>query len=406
MRNNKLFILALFVLAFNLVIAQSDSMPILQKSDAFPSAKVTCGPWLQAVAENEFTVVWTTNLDATVWVEVAPDDGTHFYHKERPKYYESEYGRRVIGKIHKVRITGLEKGTTYRYRIYQQALLLNEGRKRILFGEGFGSDVLKQKPYFLTTLNSDKRTTSFSVFNDIHANDSLFRQLSSEIKKKQTDFVIFNGDMLSEIESEKQIFDGYLKSACELFASEVPIYAIRGNHEFRGQYSWEFFEYFPNCNNNAYYAFRNGPAYIICLDSGEDKPDNDIRNLELSVSDQFRAEEAEWLKKVVNTKEFKESPIKIVVIHMPPEKDGWYGTSEVYRLFVPILNGTGVDLMVCGHKHKHSYIEKGNRDNDFPILINSNDWRTDIKVSTSGIEAVLVDASGHVMKMHSIKSNN
>lgn len=404
MRNYRLLILVLFVSAFNAVLAQNDTEQSQQEPEVFPSAKVSCGPWLQAVDSDEFTVVWATDIDAVVWVEVAPDDGSHFYHKERPKYYESEYGRRVIGKIHKVRITGLEKGTTYRYRIYQQALLLNEGRKRILFGEGFGSDVLKSKPYSVTTLDPDRKNISFSMVNDIHANDSLFRQLTGNVKDSQTDFVIFNGDMLSDVESEKQIFDGYLKSACELFASEVPIFAVRGNHEMRGKYAWEFFEYFPNRNKNAYYTFRDGPAYFICLDSGEDKPDSDIRNLELSVSDQFRAEEVEWLKQIVNTPEFKSAPIKIVVIHMPPKANGWYGTAEIDRLFMPVLNGTGIDLMLCGHEHKHLYIDKGNANNDFPILINSNLWRTDINVSVSGIEAKLVDASGNIMNTYTIQS--
>ena len=37
------------------------------------------GPYLQAVGEHEFTVVWTTDADAVAWVEVAPDDGSDFY---------------------------------------------------------------------------------------------------------------------------------------------------------------------------------------------------------------------------------------------------------------------------------------------------------------------------------------
>ena len=172
----------------------------------------------------------------------------------------------------------------------------------------------------------------------------------------------------------------------------------------RGKYACDFFEYFPNRNKNAYYTFRDGPAYFICLDSGEDKPDSDIRNLELSVSDQFRAEEVEWLKQIVNTPEFKSAPIKIVVIHMPPKANGWYGTAEIDRLFMPVLNGTGIDLMLCGHEHKHLYIDKGNANNDFPILINSNLWRTDINVSVSGIEAKLVDASGNIMNTYTIQS--
>ena len=100
MRNYRLLILVLFVLAFNVLFAQSDTEQSQQEPEVFLSAKVSCGPWMQAVDSDEFTVVWATDVEAAVWVEVAPDDGSHYYHKERPKYYESEYGRRVIGEIH------------------------------------------------------------------------------------------------------------------------------------------------------------------------------------------------------------------------------------------------------------------------------------------------------------------
>ena len=83
---------------------------------AQPSVHVVSGPYLQAVGEREFTVVWTTNIDAVSWVEIAPDDGTHFYNTERPKYYQVLNGRRPIGKLHVVTVSGLEPATTYRYR--------------------------------------------------------------------------------------------------------------------------------------------------------------------------------------------------------------------------------------------------------------------------------------------------
>lgn len=96
---------------------------------AQPSVHVVSGPYLQAVGEREFTVVWTTNIDAVSWVEIAPDDGTHFYNTERPKYYQVLNGRRPIGKLHVVTVSGLEPATTYRYRVMQNGVLVNEGRQ-------------------------------------------------------------------------------------------------------------------------------------------------------------------------------------------------------------------------------------------------------------------------------------
>ncbi|MBR4755533.1 MAG: serine/threonine protein phosphatase, partial [Bacteroidales bacterium] len=39
-----------------------------------PWVRPVCGPYLQNVTQNSFTVIWTTDMDALSWVEVAPDD--------------------------------------------------------------------------------------------------------------------------------------------------------------------------------------------------------------------------------------------------------------------------------------------------------------------------------------------
>ena len=61
--------------------------------------KIDKGPYLQAVGENEFTVCWRTNINSVGWIEIAPDDGTHFYQKVRPKHFDSTYGRKNIGRL-------------------------------------------------------------------------------------------------------------------------------------------------------------------------------------------------------------------------------------------------------------------------------------------------------------------
>ena len=74
-----------------------------------PSVRIAHGPYLQQVSEDGFTVVWTTTVDAAAWVEVAPDDGTHFYAEERPKYYDTHIGKRRTGQLHRVRVGGLRR---------------------------------------------------------------------------------------------------------------------------------------------------------------------------------------------------------------------------------------------------------------------------------------------------------
>ena len=80
--------------------------------------KITHAPYLQNLGENEVTVVWTANKPSIGWVELAPDDGTHYYQTERPKFFNAKNGIKLTSTVHSVHLTGLKPGTRYRYRVY------------------------------------------------------------------------------------------------------------------------------------------------------------------------------------------------------------------------------------------------------------------------------------------------
>lgn len=367
------------------------------------SARITLGPYLQAVSDDGFTVVWMTDMDAVSWVEVAPDDGTHFFAEDRPKYYQSVMGKRPIGKLHSVRVGGLEKGTTYRYRVMQQSVLTPKDDKRIVFGIKSGNNPFREKPYTVTTLDPEAASLDFAIVNDIHGRDSLFRMLMQDIPKDSMDMVFFNGDMLSAMDSQKQLIDGYLGSAAELFGACIPFYNNRGNHEGRGMFSYRYLDFFPTTTGNTYYMVRQGPAAILVLDCGEDKPDSDDSYFGLSLSDDFREKEAEWLAKIIETKEFKDAPVKIAVCHMPSSVGGWHGNIELNRLFIPLLEKAGVDIMLSGHIHRYSFSGPGERGCGFPVLINGFNEKHYFHVTAEGITAKRIDAAGKVLQEYDFR---
>ena len=378
----------------------------LPASPAFsqPSARIAGGPYLQNVTEDGFTVIWTTTTDAAAWVETAPDDGTHFYAVERPKYYDSHLGRRRLGKLHRVRVGGLEPGKTYRYRIMQQAVLSDEGNKRVVLGEGYGSDILKHAPYPVTTPSADRNELEFWMVNDIHGRDSVFRLLIGDAPRQKPDFVCLNGDLLNSIESEKALFEGFLASASELLTpAGIALVVTRGNHDGRGKFARHWLDYFPTPTGESYYTFRRGPVFFVVLDGCEDKPDSDIRYYGLSTTDAYREQEARWLKGVVESEEYRAAPLHIVVLHMiPGGKSSWHGEQEIRRLFVPILNEASVDIMLCGHYHRYQWIDDGSRGTNFPILVNSNRDKLVVKADRRGIDIDVVNTGGEVIKRHRI----
>ena len=368
-----------------------------------PRVKTKCGPWVVGVTETEMTVVWTSTDRCMGWVEVAPDDGTSFYAEERPRYDEDFMGRHVVSAVHHVRITGLKPGTSYRYRIYQQGVD-DSGHNPVPSGYISASNVYSQKPYAIRTMDAEKEDCTFTMVNDIHGRDSMMLALTKGLKEQKPDFVVFNGDMVSFMGSVEDIETGFMTRATETFATDVPLVYVRGNHETRGPGFSEYLNLFPTPTNTPYFTFRQGPVAFVVLDSGEDKPDSDIEYGGTAAYDAYREQMSEWLKEAVKSEEFRSAPVKIALLHIPFDKGvGWYGNNELKRLLLPTLNEAGIDVMLCGHTHSYSYRDVGSVDNNFPILVNSNNDKVNVRATKSQIDMEVVDATGKVLHRHTVK---
>ena len=330
---------------------------------------ITHGPYIQHLGKNGVTIVWTTNKDAVSWVELAPNDSTLFYLKERSKIYSAEFGFKDVSKVHAIRINNLTPGVKYRYRIYSQEVLKHEGTK-LQYGGFAATNVFNNKPLEFTTIDPTKANLSFLMVNDMHGNNEMLENLLKKADFQNSDCIFFNGDMVSDLTSEDQIFKGFMDVAVRLFAREKPMYYARGNHETRGNFANALPKYLPSPTGKLYYMLRQGPVCFVILDCGEDKPDSDIEYSGIVAFDQYRDEEGKWLKEALKSKEFVESPFKIVIVHMPPF-GGWHGEDEMAKKFVPLLNDAGIDIMLCGHLHKYLYQKQQNWIN-FPVIVNSN----------------------------------
>ena len=368
-----------------------------------PRVNTKCGPWVVGVTETEMTVVWTSTDRCMGWVEVAPDDGTSFYAEERPRYDEDFMGRHVVSAVHHVRITGLKPGTSYRYRIYQQGVD-DSGHNPVPSGYISASNVYSQKPYAIRTMDAKKADCTFTMVNDIHGRDSMMLALTKGLKEQKPDFVVFNGDMVSFMGSTEDIETGFMTRATETFATDIPLVYVRGNHETRGPGFSEYLNLFPTPTNTPYFTFRQGPVAFVVLDSGEDKPDSDIEYGGTAAYDAYREKMAEWLKEAVKSEEFRSAPVKITLLHIPFDKGvGWYGNNELKRLLLPTLNEAGIDVMLCGHTHRYSFRDVGSVDNNFPILVNSNNDKVNVRATKSQIDMEVVDATGKVLHRHTVK---
>ncbi|KAA6328121.1 3' 5'-cyclic adenosine monophosphate phosphodiesterase CpdA [termite gut metagenome] len=347
----------------SLILVFSCSFQVLAQENI----RIVHGPYLQNMGTNEVTIVWVTNKSAISWVELAPDDGSHFYLKERPKVFASKNGVKLESRIHTVKLRGLTPATKYRYRIFSQEVT---GRENHEITYGKIASTTAYEPAAFVTIDPAKTAIAFTMVNDIHGRSGVLEQMLKWAEPMKNDLVFFNGDMVSSLINEEDLFTGFMDVSVSAFAKNIPMYYARGNHETRGPFATSFQDYFSPLSPELYYLVRQGPVCFVLLDCGEDKPDTDIEYSSITDYDDYRTLEAEWLRNALKSREFIDAPFKVVICHMPPMND-WHGEAEILNKFVPLLNDAKVDIMLCGHLHKH--IKLGaNEQVKFPVLINSN----------------------------------
>ena len=361
---------------------------------------VVCGPWISDVTQTSFTVNWVTEGATLSWVEAGVDDGRVFYSSEKQKYYQTVAGKRVTGSKHSVKVTGLQPGTQYIYRICGKRIADDNNA----YFMKYGSEKASKAKNTVRTLDHSADSCRFAIVSDIHGRDDHFEALTKGLSPQDIDFLVVNGDLVSEIYDINKATHHAVDPIQSLVAN-LPYFYVRGNHEGRGRAHYQLTDIFPMREPDGwYYTFRQGPVAFIVLDAGEDKPDSDVEYGGLAEYDPYRQAQLEWLKEAVKRPEIASAPIKICMIHIPAFKDKttWYAQNWANENFVPVLNEAGVNLMLSGHIHKHKMIEAGHSGNNFPILCSSNNERFVVSSDGRTINVEAYDTAGKLTKSYNL----
>ena len=171
------------------------------------------------------------------------------------------------------------------------------------------------------------------------------------------------------------------------------IYA-RGNHELRGPFARNLFDYVPTPEGTFYYAREIGPIHLMVVDSGEDKPDNTNVYADLNKTIAYRARELAWLRSHLATHpRVKAAPFRIVAMHQP--KWGWLenGNGEWLKL----ANDANVDLVIAGHNHKFSE-EPPNAEHKYHLVVVGQDQAAFVNATRTGLTVTVKGTDGSVVK--------
>lgn len=307
-------------------------------------------PYLQCVQSTEATIMWLSddNVGMYGWVEYIPSGG-----KKQIAYQCVDGVRSMCSKINRVRLTNLEPGKKYSYRVYEVGMA-NLARTSITVG-----DTIMSETYSFTTPALDAPYTRCLIFNDLHNNPSYFQRMIGFNKLPDYDFVYFNGDILNTLSNETTILENLIKPAITTFATEKPFFTVKGNHETFGSYIRHYWDYFANPTSasgepRGFYSFSWGPCFFIVLDTGSDQDNTKGILGSLEDFDPYRVEQAAWLEKQLQSEERKKASFTFVMMHAPT----YSNTSKEYHqsihareVFQPLFHQYEIDALICGHTH-------------------------------------------------------
>ncbi len=322
-------------------------------------------PYLQNLTPTSVTVMWVTSGSEklTGWVEYGTDSCSM-------KAYEYDHGlKQAFRKIYRVKLDGLRPGTRYQYRAVIREITGFVGNTSLTWGDTSQTDV-----YYFTTPEETAAHTQCVIFNDVHSNEQYVDSLMTlhGLSFNDMDFVFFNGDMLNAIPSENEILQHFLAPYSSLFASQIPFYSVRGNHEYRNKYARHWFDYVQTGDDNrGYYSFSKGNVFFIVLDTGEDKEDSHSEYNGLLDTEAYRASQVSWLEEQLTSDAGKQAAFTIVFMHIPFYSNTSierYAVGDTRRLFLPLMNKYGVDVVISGHTHKAGIINADDT-HSFPIVI-------------------------------------
>ncbi|MGE8378762.1 MAG: hypothetical protein ACN6PN_10440, partial [Sphingobacterium sp.] len=78
-----------------------------------------------------------------------------------------------------------------------------------------------------------------------------------------------------------------------------------------------------------------------------------------------------------------------------PPFGGWHGEQEILDKFVPILNRSGAQIMLCVHLHIH-IIKQVSDKVKFPVIVNSNNNLLKVDLAAKG-SFKIIDQQGKLI---------
>ena len=355
--------------------------------DHFKEVKVLSPPVVQNPTDTSFSVSWMVSGTATGWVEWGNTE--KLGNIAKPAHHGlmgmSEYSLSAS-------ITGIAKGATIFYRVvtmpvhYKNAYSIKKGTP--ILGE------IRQ----IKLPSASSKSCALAIVNDTHDHEKTIAALADRIHTLNPDALIWNGDAANTFDSPQQTARICLTPGQKIsdpasggWASTRPLFFTLGNHDARGKSARTLPEVItpwpldhgdpsglaptPFAAGRYCFVKRIGPVAVVCLDTGEDKPDSRDVWGGMAAYEPYREAQREWLLKALKQPEIASAPYLITFCHIPlrghpGENDGTGPTGYCdysgfgQKLWMQPLIDAGCQMVLSGHTHSHR-IDKPNK--EFPL---------------------------------------
>ncbi len=359
-----------------------------KKSQArFEDFKVLSPPVVQNPTETAFSVSWRVSARATGWVEwgTTPELGRVV----KPAHH----GLMGMSDVAlSARVTDVPAEADVYYRVVTMPVHYNHAYS-IEKGEPILGEIRRLK-----LPKAAASTCSLVMVNDTHDHKNTVAALASRVNEVDPDAVLWNGDACDTFDDPDQLAriclspgQGEGDPASGGWASTRPLFFTFGNHDARGESArvlpevltpWPSDPTDPDGltttpANGGRYCFtkRIGPVAIICLDTGEDKPDaRDVWG-GMAAYEPYREAQKEWLIRALKEPAIAEAPYLLAFCHIPLRglpgqndgmgEEGYAGYSGFsQKLWMRTLIEAGCQMVLSGHTHRHRVDEPND---EFPL---------------------------------------
>ena len=310
------------------------------------------GPWLTLPQPDAMSVSWIARCACGGGVEYREKGGGDWL-----TAWEVRCGMIDRSKaVHTVRLTGLKPATDYEYRL---VTTVDPGLQG-------ATDYFDRERTVRTFRAVDPAKGTYRVFlmSDVHGclNMNLDYMVDAA-KADDCDCYFMLGDNVSDgvyMDIEHIITRGFLDDISRRWGSSKPTVILRGNHDINGRDAYKWGDYFPQPDGKTYSAFRQGPVYFVALDTMWPKPRDKSQTAQAAA---YLAEQAEWLRGLKRTADWKSARFRIVMGHVAP----WPCEADlVAPAFKDLLSDETpegrIHAFVSGHHHAYHRFNPNTRE--------------------------------------------